>query len=118
MIFHFDWQNYRKMLRLAWKEPNAQVRFHFLAILLLWIPPVSTFHAICFFLDGLIFPGLWRTKISKPVFIVGHARSGTTLTHRLMSKDEGRFSAFMLYEMYFPSLLQKWVIRRLAALDR
>ena len=118
MIFHFDWQNYRKMLRLAWKEPNAQVRFHFLAILLLWIPPVSTFHAICFFLDGLIFPGLWRTKISKPVFIVGHARSGTTLTHRLMSKDEGRFSAFMLYEMYFPSLLQKWVIRRVASLDR
>jgi hypothetical protein len=61
---------------------------------------------------------LWRTKIDKPVFIVGHARSGTTLTHRLMSKDEGRFSSFMLYEMYFPSLLQKWVIRRVAALDR
>ncbi len=118
MIFLFDFQNYRKMIRLAWNEPSAQVRVYFLMILLLWVPPVSTFHAICFFLDGLLFPGLWRTQIVKPVFVVGHARSGTTLTHRLMSQDEGRFSSFMLYEMYFPSLLQKWLIRRVAALDR
>ena len=118
MIFLFDWQNYRKMLRLAWNEPSAQVRVYFLVILLLWVPPVSAFHAICFFLDGLLFPGLWRTEIKQPVFVLGHARSGTTLIHRLMSKDEGRFSAFMLYEMYFPSLLQRWVIRRVAALDR
>ena len=76
MIFHFDFQNYRKMLRLAWNEPNAKVRAYFLVILLVWIPPVSTFHAVCFFLDGLLFPGLWRTKIEKPVFVVGHARSG------------------------------------------
>jgi hypothetical protein len=106
------------MIRLAWNEPNAKVRVYFLLILLLWIPPVSCFHAICFFLDGLLFPGLWRTQIKEPVFILGHARSGTTLTHRLMSQDDGRFSAFMLYEMYFPSLVQRWVIRRLARLDR
>jgi len=118
VIFLFDWHNYRKMLRLAWNEPNPKVRSYFLGVLLLWVPPVSTFHAVCFFLDGLLFPGLWRTPIEKPVFVVGHARSGTTLTHRLMSRDPGRFSSFMLYEMYFPSLLQKWVIRRVAALDR
>lgn len=118
MIFLFDWQNYGKMLRLAWGEPSLRVRVYFLMILLLWVPPVSTFHAICFFLDGLLFPGLWRTEIKAPVFILGHARSGTTLTHRLMSKDDGRFSSFMLYEMYFPSLLQKWLIRRIASLDR
>ena len=118
MIFLFDWQNHAKMIRLAWDEPNAKVRVYFLMILLLWIPPVAIFHAICFFLDGLLFPGLWRTEIKQPVFILGHARSGTTLTHRLMSKDDGRFSAFMLYEMYFPSLLQRWVIRRVARLDR
>jgi hypothetical protein len=118
LIFLFDWQNYARMIRLAWREPTRAVRFYFLSILLLWVPPVSLFHAICFFLDGILFPGLWRTQIKQPVFIVGHARSGTTLVHRLMSKDEGRFSAFMLYEMYFPSLLQKWVIRRVAEIDR
>jgi hypothetical protein len=52
------------------------------------------------------------------VFLVGHARSGTTLLHRLMSRDAERFSSFMLYEMYFPSLLQKKTIRALAAFDR
>ena len=55
---------------------------------------------------------------ARSVFVIGHARSGTTLVHRLMSQDEGRFSFFVLYEMYFPSLLQKKVIRALAAFDR
>lgn len=117
MIFLFDWQNYFKMIRLAWNEPSRRASVYFLVILLLWIPPVAMFHAICFFLDGLFFPGLWRTQIKEPVFILGHGRSGTTLTHRLMSKDDGRFSSFMLYEMYFPSLLQRWLIRRVAAID-
>ncbi len=118
MIFLFDWQNYWKMVRLAWNEPSRRASVYFLTILLLWVPPVAMFHAICFFLDGLLFPGLWRTEIKEPVFILGHARSGTTLTHRLMSKDDGRFSSFMLYEMYFPSLLQRWLIRRVAAIDQ
>jgi hypothetical protein len=118
LIFLFDWQNYWKMIRLAWNEPSRRAGAYFLVILLFWIPPVAAFHAICFFLDGLLFPGLWRTEIKEPVFILGHARSGTTLTHRLMSKDDGRFSSFMLYEMYFPSLLQRWVIRRVAAIDQ
>jgi hypothetical protein len=78
---------------------------------------VAVFHAVCFFLDGLLFPSLWRTKIVTPVFVIGHARSGTTLVHRLMSRDERRFSSFMLYELYFPSLLQKKVIRAVAAFD-
>jgi hypothetical protein len=35
-----------------------------------------------------------------------------------MSRDAGRFSSFLLYECYFPSLLQKKVIRLGIALDR
>ena len=118
MIFHFDFANYLRMLRLAWNERNPGARRYYLLVLLVWVPLVATFHAICFLLDGLLFPGLWRTRIRTPVFLVGHARSGTTLLHRLMSQDEGRFSSFRLYELYFPSLLQKKVIRSLAALDR
>ncbi len=117
MLFHFDFANYFRMLRLAWGERNPYARRVYLAKLLLWIPPVSAFHAVCFFLDGILFPGLHRTKIVKPVFVIGHARSGTTLVHRLMSRDEGRFSFFRLYEMFFPSLLQKVVIRKLAVAD-
>ena len=118
MIFHFDFANYFRMLGLAWHERNPRARLYYLSVLLLWVPIVSTFHAICFFLDGILFPGLWKTEIRTPVFVVGHARSGTTLVHRLMNKDEGRFSAFVLYELYFPSLLQKKLIRFLAGIDR
>jgi len=118
MIFHFDFANYFRMLRLAWRERNPRARRYYLLVLLVFVPLVSTFHAICFFLDGLLFPGLWKTQIRTPVFLVGHARSGTTLVHRLMSRDAGRFSSFRLYELYFPSLLQKKAIRLFADLDR
>ncbi len=118
MIFHFDFANYFRMLRLAWKEKNPLARRYYLFILLFSVPLVSSFHALCFFLDGLLFPRLWQTRIEKPVFVVGHARSGTTLVHRLMSRDAGRFSSFVLYELYFPSLLQKKVIRFCARVDR
>jgi hypothetical protein len=117
MRFHFDFANYFRMLRLAWGERNPRARVVYLAKLLLWIPPVAAFHAVCFFLDGIFFPGLHRTRIVRPVFVIGHARSGTTLVHRLMSGDESRFSYFRLYEMFFPSLLQKKAIRWLAGAD-
>ena len=54
---------------------------------------------------------------SKPVFIVGHARSGTTLMHRLMSADGDRFSYFLYWETFFPSLLQKKIIRAFGRID-
>jgi len=118
MFFHFDFANYFAMVRLAWNERNPRARRTYLAKLLLWVPPVSLFHAVCFFLDNLFFPGLHRTKIRTPVFVVGHARSGTTLVHRLMSEDEGHFSSFRLYEMFFPSLLEKKLIRALGRFDQ
>ncbi len=118
MLFHFDFGNYGKMIRLAWNEPRAKARWFYLAVLLLWVPVVSSFHAICFALDVVLFPALLRVEMKEPIFLVGHARSGTTLTHRLMSQDEGRFSSFLLWECYFPSLLQKKLIRFGAVLDR
>lgn len=118
MLFLFDFANYFKMIGLAWNEKVPQARRYYLAVLLVAVPIVSTFHAICFALDWVLFPELRSVKVERPIFMVGHARSGTTLTHRLLSQDEGRFSSFMLYELYFPSLLQKKVIRWVAKLDR
>jgi hypothetical protein len=117
VIYYFDFRNYFKMVRLAWNEKVPKARYYYLAVLCIAVPIVSTFHAICFFLDGILFPALFRVEVREPVFLVGHARSGTTLTHRLLSKDEGRFSSFLLYELYFPSLLQKKLIRAAAAFD-
>ncbi|MDJ0788819.1 MAG: sulfotransferase [Myxococcota bacterium] len=117
MRFHFDFANWARMVRLAAGEKQWIVRLYFLSILLVWIPLASSFHALCFFLDGILFPALHRVRVEAPVFVLGHARSGTTLVHRLMSEDEARFSAFRLYELYFPSLLQKKAIRFVMRLD-
>jgi hypothetical protein len=118
VFFHFDFAMWARMLRLAWREPHPAGRRRMLLRLLVFVPLVAGFHAICFLLDGLLFPGLRRVRVRAPVFLVGHARSGTTLLHRLMSRDSERFSSFLLYELYFPSLLQKKAIRALAAFDR
>lgn len=117
MWFYFDFENYFRMLRLAWHERVPKARHYYLAVLLLWVPFVAVFHAICFALDWILYPDLKNVEVREPVFMVGHARSGTTLTHRLLSKDEGRFSSFRLYELYFPSLLQKKAIRAIARWD-
>ena len=117
MLFYFDFQNYFKMLKLASRETSLIIKIYYLAMLLIWVPMVSSFHAICFFLDGIIFPKLRSISLQQPIFMVGHARSGTTLTHRLLSEDESRFSTFKLYELFFPSLLQKKFIRGVAKLD-
>ncbi len=106
------------MLRLALGEKRGSLRAWFLFRLLVWVPLVASFHAICFFLDGLLFPRLHRIEVRAPVFLVGHARSGTTLLHRLMSLDGERFCSNRMIELYFPSLLQKKAIRALGAFDR
>ncbi len=118
MRFHFDFDNYRRLVRLAWSERSVRARLRSLATLLVGVPIASTFHAICFALDPVLCPSLRRTEVREPVFILGHARSGTTLTFRLMSQDESRFSYFLLWECYFPSLLQKRAIRAMGSLDR
>ena len=118
MHMYFDFAAWRRMIRLAWREPHARTRRKLLTRLLVAVPAVASFHAVCFFLDAILFPGLRKIEIRTPVFIVGHARSGTTLLHRLMSEDRERFSVFLYYELFFPSLLQKKVIRFLAACDR
>ena len=117
MFYHFDWSTYFLMVGLAFREENPRARRRLLLNLFLLVPAIASFHAVCFFLDWLLFPGLRRQELRSPVFVVGHARSGTTLLHRLMSEDRERFSAFLLWELYFPSLLQKKLIRWLGKLD-
>ena len=118
MLMYFDFRTYLRMVSLAFREQNRAGRRRLLFLLLLVVPVVSGFHAVCFFLDPILFPGLRSIEVRAPVFIVGHARSGTTLMHRLMSADGDRFSFFLLYEMFFPSLLQKKLIRLLGRLDQ
>jgi hypothetical protein len=114
---YFDIDYWWRVVRHVWRLREWSGRNRMLARLLLWIPLRTLFHGGCFLLDYLLFPRLWFQRVEKPVFIIGHARSGTTLMHRLMSADEDRFSYFLYWETFFPSLLQKRCIRGLGWLD-
>lgn len=114
---YFDITYWWRVVRHVWGLKAWQGRRSMLVRLLLWIPLRTVFHGACFLLDYVFFPRLWSQRVERPVFIVGHARSGTTLMHRLMSADGERFSYFLYWEMFFPSLLQKKFIRALGWVD-
>ena len=117
MLYYFDFATWLKLIRLVSGTPNPRQRRGLQRLLLLAIPLRALVHSVCFFLDGLLFPGLWRTKVEAPIFVIGHARSGTTLAHRLICLDE-RMSAFRYWELRLPSLLEKKFVHALAWLDR
>lgn len=113
----FDYDYWWRVVRHVWGLRGWDGRTRMLLRLVVLVPLLSLFHGICFLLDYLLFWRLWSQRVEQPVFIVGHGRSGTTLMHRLMSADAERFSYFLYWEMFFPSLLQKKVIRGLGWLD-
>lgn len=114
---YFDFDYWWRVVRHVWGLRDWHGRRRMLLRLLVFVPLLSLFHAICFLLDYILFWRLWTQRVERPVFIVGHARSGTTLMHRLMSADGDRFSYFLYWEMFFPSLLQKKVVRGIGWLD-
>ena len=115
---YFDGQYYWRVLRHVWSLRQWPGRRRTLLRLLLQVPLEYVVHALFFTLDYLFFPSLWRQQVERPVFIVGHARSGTTLAHRLLAADGDSFSYFLYWEMFFPSLLQKKLIRALGYVDQ
>ncbi|MCB1696571.1 MAG: sulfotransferase [Pseudomonadales bacterium] len=114
---YFDVEYYLRVVRHVWALKSWRGRNRMLFRLLVLVPLTTVFHGICFLLDYLLFPRLWRQQVIKPVFIVGHARSGSTLCHRLMAADGETFSYFLYWETFFPSLLQKKIIRALGWVD-
>lgn len=112
----FDFRTFFKAFKLAYAEGPDPRRFVGLTLLLLFFPGVALFNALCLALDKALFP-FQEVKVSRPVFIVGNARSGTTFMHRLMCRDEARFTYFKAWELFFPSLIQKKLIRGLGRFD-
>ncbi len=114
--FYFDWSNYFTMARLLRGDPTQRNHRARYLRFVLGIPLVAGFHALCFALDPLLFPVLRRTEVLEPTFCIGHARSGTTYLHRLMAEDP-QFSYALMYELFFPSLLQKKLLRLMFRID-
>jgi len=75
-------------------------------------------HLIFRLIDELFFFGYRRVKIKEPVFIIANPRSGTTYLHRLISKDDDRFTYTKFAHTFFMTAsftrfanLVKWIDR-------
>lgn len=107
-----------RLFRLAWSESWTPRRRRVIVFLTFFLPLLALANTACLLIDRLLFPGFRRIRVDRPVFIVGHARSGTTLMHQLLTRDDAQFSWFMTYELALPSILQKKVVRALGRFDR
>jgi hypothetical protein len=70
-------------------------------------------------LDEILFPGYRKVQVDAPLFIVGIPRSGTSYTHRLISKDTEQFVTLALWELILaPSVSERRFWLLLGCLDR
>lgn len=95
-------------------------RFVVLLIWLILYIPYEIILRLFLLLDEVFFSGYRKQEISKPVFIIGNPRSGTTFLHQLMDKDSQHFTSFKVWELIFaPSITQRkliWGLARIAHL--
>jgi len=116
-FFYFDWRSWWALVRLVSREQDRARRRRQYRTLCGVVPALALLHTVTFPLDPVFFPALRRTQARRPVFVVGHARSGTTHLHRLLANDP-RFSYVLLWEMFFPSLIEKKVLRAVLRWDQ
>jgi len=62
--------------------------------------------------DSIFVPGLRKSKVDRPIVIVGNPRSGTTFLHRFLV-DQKVGAGLRLWEMMFPSLTLRRMVRPL-----
>jgi hypothetical protein len=88
-----------------------------LIIVVMFFISVS-YHWFFFFLDAVFFPRFRRQKVSKPLFIIGNFRTGSTLLHRIMAQDTENFVSFKTWEIYLaPSISQRKFFRTILLID-
>jgi len=68
------------------------------------IPALGLVNHVGMFLDRLRFPGFQSVSVDRPLFIMGHPRSGTTLLHQALTRHSSVMS-FKTWEVFFPALI-------------
>lgn len=119
---YFDFRTYFRFLYLALfpgkkTVPRSPRRVVGLLIFFLFFPVFELFTAACLLLDHIFFPGFRKVELTQPLFIVGPHRSGTTYLHRLLAEDKDQFFCFTLWEILFPSILQKKILAWIGRID-
>jgi hypothetical protein len=77
-------------------------------------PLAMGFTQLTMALDNVFFPAYRRVEVQRPIFIIGHPRSGTTFLHSLLAKSYD-YCTFEAWEIFFPALAARRLVRPLVA---
>lgn len=120
--------NWRHLFRQAFRSVIGTAGTHrrltphrIIVLIIFWVLfiPHQIVTRLCLLLDNLFFPGWRKTPVSKPLFITGVFRSGTTYLHRMLAGDKDNFSTFLTWEIYLaPSIIQRKILRLWRKIDR
>jgi hypothetical protein len=93
-------------------------RIKFLIIIFVVVSTLIVWNHLGFLIDDLLFSRWENVVIYQPLFIIGNARSGTTLMHKLIS-DNKNFTTMKLWEILFAvSITWKLLFHSLYSFDR
>ncbi|MFO7782372.1 MAG: sulfotransferase [Spirochaetia bacterium] len=76
----------------------------------LFATPLIALTRLALRLDELLYPELRRLPVEKPVFIMGHPRSGTTFFQRRVFRA-GAAAMFTTWELFVPSVVLRRLLR-------
>ena len=92
-------------------------RLAFILFIFIFYPLWQLGIRTAYLLDNIFYPDHLKQEVSEPVFIVGNFRSGSTLLHRLLTKDE-KSTSFSSWELYLaPSVFGRFFFRWLMKLN-
>jgi hypothetical protein len=93
-----------RIIRLTFSRKFFSLRHALLTVLFLVLFFIlRTFVWVVRWLDYLFFPRFRQQPVKAPIYIIGNPRSGTTFTHRLVSRDS-RFCYLQLFHTIFPAI--------------
>jgi len=67
-------------------------------------------------LDRVLLPHHARRQLDRPVFLIGHLRSGTTFLHRFLLEQTPELRGLLMWEMLCPSVIARTLMRPLRPL--
>ncbi|HNW82239.1 MAG TPA: sulfotransferase [bacterium] len=99
-----------KILKILYKAFGFRFKYIGILIFRAFISGVMLFSL---FLDRIFFPKSAKQSLKNPIFLIGHLRSGTTFVHRFITKNCDDIQGFYLWQMVFPALTMRKIIRPL-----
>jgi len=103
---------YKRSIVAIWKMFGFNKHFIFFIIVILFFMIYSAFTIITLLLDHIFFPKFRKVEVKKPVFIIGHPRSGTTFLHHLFTQTD-EMAAFKAWHILFPGLTARVLLKPL-----